>query len=32
MTVAILVYIKEKTLVNFMLEHWFGLQKKKKDD
>lgn len=30
--VAILVYIKEKTLVNFMLEHWLGLQKKKKDD
>ena len=32
LTVAILVYVKEKTLVNFMLEHWLGLQKKKKDD
>ena len=32
LTVAILAYIKEKTLVNFMLEHWLGLQKKKKDD
>ena len=31
LTVAALIYIKEKTLVNFMLEHWLGIRKKKEE-
>ncbi|KAJ7391849.1 Oligosaccharide translocation protein rft1 [Desmophyllum pertusum] len=31
LVVAALVYIKEKTLVNFMLEHWLGRRKRKEE-
>ena len=29
--VAGFVFIKEKTLVNFVLQHWFGIRKKKEE-
>ncbi|PFX33256.1 Protein RFT1-like [Stylophora pistillata] len=31
LTVAVFVFLKEKTLVNFMLEHWLGRMKKKEE-
>lgn len=31
LTVAVFVFLKEKTLVNFMLEHWLGRIKKKEE-